>query len=347
MAETDAPADAPRWTPVLADRTHLPAIHALYRLIWGPVRSQAYLAWKLFDAPVSPIPPVLAMDGDVCVGVYAVIATPLVLDGQKVMGAQSVDTMTHPAYRRQNMSVTLARFCYAEAARRGFALVYGLPNSSSYPMFMKKLDWRHVDEMVRHVRPLSAPSRIPRPFAAPLTRLLRAQARLAGSFGPSATVAPVTAATRFVLPAAPAPAARCVVDKSPIWFAWRYGAEPEGRYETLTLGDPARPDALIVFDRVSDDADAAGRSLLRIQEWIGITDAARTAALRAVVALAAGRGYASVFLYTNDPAATALLKQAWFFGRGSLPLCLGALGAFDGQEPRAPGDMVVLGGDKD
>ncbi|OYX12944.1 MAG: hypothetical protein B7Z15_09080, partial [Rhizobiales bacterium 32-66-8] len=175
-----------------------------------------------------------------------------------------------------------------------------------------------------------------------------AQARLAGSLRQSAArVAPVTPATRFVLPAAPAPTARCVVDKSADWFAWRYGAEPDGHCETLTLGDPDRPDALIVFDRVSDDADAAGRSQLRIQEWIGTSDAARTAALRAVVALAATRGYAAVFLYTNDPAAAALLRRSWFFPRGSLPLCLGALGDYEGQEPRAPGEMLVLGGDKD
>lgn len=341
MAEDNAPS----WIPRLARRADLPAIHELYRTIWGSGRSQEHLAWKLFDAPFDPIPPVLAMDGDRCAGVYAVISTPLILDGAKVMGAQSVDTMTHPDYRRQNMSVTLAHFCYAEAERRGFTLVYGVPNENSYPMFMKKLDWRHIDDVARHVRPLCAPKRVPEVLAGPLDLALALHARGAALFGARARVVPVRPETRFVLPETPSPTARCVVDKSAPWFAWRYGAEPGGRYEMLTLGPAERPDALVIFDQIEDEGD--GRSHIRVSEWLATTPHARAAALRAVVALASRRGCVSVFLFTNEPQAGALLKRNLFFARETMPLCLGGLGAFKAREPDRAGALVVLGGDKD
>lgn len=340
--QDEVPAPTPRWTPILATRDHLPAIHALYETVWGEGRSRDYLGWKLFDAPFDPIPPAVAMDGERCVGVYAVVSTPLVLDKEKVMGCQSVDTMTHPDYRRQNMSVTLARFCYAEAERRGFRLVYGMPNENSYPMFMKKLGWAHADEMVRWVRPLRAPARLPGVLAGPLEVLMGLHAR-AGRTG-NATVTPITAGTRFVLPRFPPAPARCAVDKSAPWFAWRYAAEPDGAYEQLILGDPDAPDALIVFTQLQEDG---GAPVLLIQEWLASTARHRLAALKALLALASDRGCGSVALFTNDPQAGVLLRGALFFPRGGMPLCLAGLGAHSQSAPLKTGELVVLGGDKD
>ncbi|MEW6122238.1 MAG: GNAT family N-acetyltransferase [Pseudomonadota bacterium] len=338
----EQPAAAPRWTPVLATRADLPGIHALYEEIWGPGRSMDYLGWKLFDAPFDPLPPMLAMDGERCVGVYAVISTPLLLDGEKVMGCQSVDTMTHPDYRRQNMSVTLARACYAEAERRGFRLVYGMPNENSYPMFMKHLDWVHVGEVQRWVRPLVAPSRLPGALAAPLTALMRAYAGLGRT--PAAYVSPVTAATRFVLPPALPRSARCAIDKSPAWFAWRYAAEPGGTYEQLVLGDVDMPDAVIIFQQIDEPGAAP---VLLVQEWLAASAKLRLAAMKALVALAVARGCGSVVLYTNDLAAGVLLRGSLFFPRPGMPLGLTGFGAFKATAPTKPGELAVLGGDKD
>ncbi|MEP9376985.1 GNAT family N-acetyltransferase [Aquabacter sp. CN5-332] len=337
----EEPVTTPRWTPELAAREHLPAINALYDEIWGPGRPQDYLGWKLFDAPFDPIPPAVAMDGDRCVGVYAVVSTPLVLDTEKVMGCQSVDTMTHPDYRRQNMSVTLARFCYAEAERRGFRLVYGMPNENSYPMFMKKLDWVHADEVVRWVRPLMAPARLPGMLAAPLNALISLHARQGRDGG--ATVSPVTGATRFILPHVPPAPARCAVDKSAAWFAWRYAAEPGGNYEQFILGDPDAPDALIIFTELRE----GGAPILLVQEWLAVSAKHRLAAMKALVALGAGRGCGAVVLYTNDLQAGVLLRGALFFPRGGMPLGLTGFGAFKETAPVKAGQLVVLGGDKD
>lgn len=330
-----------RWTPVLATRADVPKIHALYEQVWGPGRSADYLEWKLFDAPFEPLPPMLAMDGDACVGLYAVIATPMILDGAPVMGCQSVDTMTHPDYRRQNMSVTLARACYEEAEKRGFRLVYGMPNANSYPMFMKHLDWVKTDDMLRWVRPLAA-RRGPAFLAEPITRLIQAHARRFRL--PSALVTPVTRATRFVVPRPMPVAARCHVDKSAAWLNWRYAAEPGGSYEQYLTGDPDFPDALILFQHIRETGVPP---VLLVQEWLARDAALRLKAMKGLVALAAERGCGSVVLYTNDPQAGVLLRGALFLPRPGMPIGASGFGPDKAKAPLKPGQLVVLGGDKD
>ncbi len=336
---------SPRWQPALARKSHLSAIRALYEVVWEREVSEAFLKWKLFDGPCGSLASV-AMVGEACVGLYAVIPTPLTLDGTREMGAQSVDTMTHPDYRRQNMSVTLARHCYAEAEARGYRLVYGLPNENSYPMFMTKLGWLKLDDMVRFVRPLAAPSKVPRLFAPLLDAAMSAQAR-SGSGSRAVTVTPITSSSWFHMPP-PAPAgARCRVDISPDWLAWRYGAEPGGAYEQVLLGNPKAPDAVVIFDLVPDENESAGRPLLRINLLRGITAEDRQEALRAIVRIGAERGARSASLFTSDPETQAQLRRAGFVARDTLPLCYG--GFVPGREPvaLAKGDMAMEGGDRD
>lgn len=332
---------SPRWTPVLATRDDLPKILALYEQVWGPGRSLDYLGWKLFDAPFEPLPPMLAMDGDACVGLYAVVATPMILDGQPIMGCQSVDTMTHPDYRRQNMSVTLARACYAEAERRGFRLVYGMPNENSYPMFMKHLDWVKTDDMLRWVRPLAA-RRLPAFLAEPANRIIRAHA-LRGDIR-SAIVSRVTADTRFVVPRAMPVAARCHVDKSAAWLQWRYAAEPGAAYQTYLTGDPDFPDALIVFEEIRETGVPP---VLLVQEWLARDTHLRLKAMKGLVALAARRGCGSVVLYTNDPQAGILLRGALFLPRPGMPIGATGFGPDKAKTPLKQGQIVLMGGDKD
>ncbi|WP_029006071.1 GNAT family N-acetyltransferase [Azorhizobium doebereinerae] len=332
------------WQPVLATPAHLPGLCALYETVWGVKVAPEALRWKLFDGPFGPLASV-AMVGEACVGLYAVIPTPLLLDGAPILGAQSVDTMTHPDYRRQNMSVTLARHCYAEAARRGYGLVYGLPNENSYPMFMTKLDWRHLDEMARMVRPLAAPRRVPGVLAPLLDAVMAAQVRLSGGAG-QGVLDKVTPATRFAVPARVPSGARCRVNHTPDWLAWRYGAEPGGAYERLVLGPPEAPQALAIFDMAADDNDPGGRALLRIDALIGAPDA-RLAAARALLRLGVARGARSAFFFTSDAETQALLRRAGFVPRSSMPLCFGALALDMAGLPSAKGEMAIEGGDRD
>ncbi|GGF73624.1 hypothetical protein GCM10007301_36820 [Azorhizobium oxalatiphilum] len=332
------------WQPELADLRHLPGIRDLYEITWGVKVSEDFLRWKLFDGPYGPLASV-ALVGEQVVGLYAVIPTPMLLDGEPIMGAQSVDTMTHSDHRRQNMSVTLARHCYAEGARRGYGLVYGLPNENSYPMFMTKLDWRHLDEMARMVRPLAVPKRIPALVAPLLDKVIALQVRMAGTAG-ECVVEKVTPQTPFPTPRPVPSQARCRVNHTPDWLRWRYGAEPGGSYERLVLGAPDAPDAIAVFDLPSDDNDPGGRPLLRINALLG-SDEARLAAIHELLRIGIARRARSAFFFTSDPQTQTLLRRAGFVSRSTMPLCFGALARPMDGLPVAKGEMAIEGGDRD
>lgn len=89
------------------------------------------------------------------VGQYAVIPVAMSIAGKNVLGAQSVDTMTHPDYRRQGIFETLARKVYEQAHTDGIHIVYGFPNQSSYPGFVEKLNWFDITTVQIMFKPLN------------------------------------------------------------------------------------------------------------------------------------------------------------------------------------------------
>ncbi len=56
------------------------------------------------------------------------------------MGAQSVDTMTHPEYQGRGIYTSLAKESYTYAASQGIELLYRFPNEQSRPLALK-LGW--------------------------------------------------------------------------------------------------------------------------------------------------------------------------------------------------------------
>lgn len=93
-------------------------------------------------------------DGKI-VGQYAIIPVVMKIVSETITGSQSLDTVTHPDYRRQGMFETLAKEVYREAARDSIHIVYGFPNEFSYPGFIKKLGWFDVAAMQTMVKPLN------------------------------------------------------------------------------------------------------------------------------------------------------------------------------------------------
>jgi GNAT superfamily N-acetyltransferase len=93
-------------------------------------------------------------DGQI-VGQYAITPMMLKIGDDVVPGSLSLDTMTHPEYRRQRIFETLATAVYDEARRGGTCIVYGFPNEFSYPGFISKLDWFYISTMRVAVKPLN------------------------------------------------------------------------------------------------------------------------------------------------------------------------------------------------
>ncbi len=89
------------------------------------------------------------------VGQSAIIPVVMKIGAEAVTGFQSIDTMTHPSYRRQGIYETLANKKYAEAAQDGIHIGYSFPNENSYPIAIRKLSLFDVAAMQVLLKPLN------------------------------------------------------------------------------------------------------------------------------------------------------------------------------------------------
>ena len=100
-----------------------------------------YWEWQFKNNPAGFAEIWLAVVGERVVGQYVIIPMRLKIRGRDVLGSLSLDTITHPDYRRQGMFEVLARHTYESAGRRGLHITFGVPNELSYPGFVRKLEW--------------------------------------------------------------------------------------------------------------------------------------------------------------------------------------------------------------
>lgn len=77
------------------------------------------------------------------VAFYGVFAVEARVKGRIHRVAQSGDTMVHKAHEGKGLFTRLARATYDDARQNGVESVFGFPSASSYPGFIKRLEWRH------------------------------------------------------------------------------------------------------------------------------------------------------------------------------------------------------------
>lgn len=78
---------------------------------------------------------------------YGVFPCFMHINGKKTLVCQSGDTMTHANHRRKGLFVKLAQKTYDLCDELGIELVFGFPNENSYPGFVKKLAWKHENNI--------------------------------------------------------------------------------------------------------------------------------------------------------------------------------------------------------
>jgi GNAT superfamily N-acetyltransferase len=81
------------------------------------------------------------------IGYYGVIPCFFSYNGQRMLAAQSADTMTHPGYRLKGLFVELANLTYNLCRENGINLIIGFPNQHSYHGAVQKLGWKMTDTM--------------------------------------------------------------------------------------------------------------------------------------------------------------------------------------------------------
>jgi GNAT superfamily N-acetyltransferase len=266
----------------------------------------------------------VAKDSGNMVGQYALMPTQLSLGGEIVLGAQSVDTMTHPEYRNQGMFAELAGSCMELAASRGIRVLYGFPNQNSYPGFVQKLNWDHTGDIHVWMRVLNSDAFVSQPM--PVRQIVSFGSR----FLPMGNVHPRGVEIREQMPEVDellrlensmVPEnlkAICRISPSKDWIIWRTDSASQSRYFWFS---GYREDTLVAY------------AVFGINAWekISLVNVlgSDTQALEAVVSRAARHakqlGLPAVRVVTNYEKAEQVLKSCGFFQRRSLPLIVRSL----------------------
>ena len=131
--------------------SNLKDLYLLFAAVYGKACPASYFERK-YDTAYTGVAyiGVLAYLDDLPVAYYGVIPTFLSIRQQKVLAAQSCDTMTHPAHQKKGLFVKLAIHTFELARQEGIHLIFGFPNQNSYPGFIKHLGFTHADTMHRH-----------------------------------------------------------------------------------------------------------------------------------------------------------------------------------------------------
>lgn len=162
--------------------------------------------------------------------------------GQTLCAARAVDTVTHPAYRRQGIFRTLTAQAIEQLAQEGTDLIFNTPNQKSLPGYLS-LGWQPVLHAPLYLRPLR-PLRIARRLVG--QRLLGEAAPAPEAAGADQGCGPVTWTAfrrrfgeeidRLTASWETARFRRGVrTMRSPGYLDWRYGAHPQVEYLVCPL----------------------------------------------------------------------------------------------------------------
>lgn len=146
-----------RWRPRPFESGDDGRIGELYRNVHDGAFDGKGWRWQFAEAVSRGGYIYLADDNGVLAGQYATIPVRMNVSGRRINGALSLDTMTHPGYRKQGIFVTLAKKVYEDTRSGGVSIVYGFPNDNSFHGFIKHLDFFVLDEIPTWIRPVSIP----------------------------------------------------------------------------------------------------------------------------------------------------------------------------------------------
>jgi len=108
------------------------------KLFWGEENIE-FINWCYYDNPAGNVFCVLALANDTIAGQYIVIPIDFILNGKRTKASLSLDTFTHPEFRRQGIFTGLANFLFKILEQNNIVLTMGFPNQYSRPGFLEKL----------------------------------------------------------------------------------------------------------------------------------------------------------------------------------------------------------------
>jgi GNAT superfamily N-acetyltransferase len=329
-------------------------LRALYKLVWGYNRPEVFDRWRYTCNGTTWSPIALADREGLLGGAYILWPAMLRVGGERVAGAQSMDTMTHPDFRGQGVFTNLADACFRQAAEAGIDLLYGFPNPLSYPGFVRKLGWTHIGDVTHWVRVLT-PSKHPkvRRYATPLgggildaaTGLLPAGSARGFEIGHTK---PDATAMVPLLDALKDQAGACRVDRSADWLSWRYAAESCNDYRWVSAYRNGALSAVGIWGMrgAAWKTEADGRA--HLVELIGDDPKAREAVVATIIREARAEKALLLETLCNIPDLSATLRRAGFYRHREAPFIVKSLrnASYD-VDPLDHQNWRIFGGDVD
>lgn len=314
-------ASNPAWACRAATVGDVPAINHLFAEVFGSTRDDATVAWRYFDNPSGPPVILVAEAHGQIISQCALWPTMLRYGGRRLLGAQSVDLMTHPAYRGEGIASGLAQRAYKRAAERGIQILFSFPNRETLRA-STGLGWCVIGETDTYSRPLRSHAlhRVPG-ILHPLMSvgLLAWPLARTGSWEcanerPSPHELQEMTEIRNRVGAC-----QWQTDHQPEWYDWRFAAEM-GPYRWATLRRHQRIEAVAVWGLSSD------RQSARIAEVIARSEHSLAAAMAHIVRDARAAGCVTVEAITNESSVRSALVRNGFRHVGTLPFRVRTIG---------------------
>lgn len=187
-------------------------------------------------APVAP-GKVIAADGlfpfELCVG------------GVKYKAAHSIESVTHPDYKRQGIFRTMTEHSLAKAKEYGLDIVLGLANDNSYGAY-EKFGWKTLFEKRIHIRPIHIYTRLRRNLHITfLSGLIAFGYYMYDGVRRMILAGKAKGYTSECLDSVPLQAAECferyrskygaLIARNAIYLDYRYNRRPDQKYKTIVI----------------------------------------------------------------------------------------------------------------
>ena len=121
----------------------------LWRLVFQQERSLDHWVWKFKRNRVHVALACTALEQKI-VGHYPTIPIKINFMGEPVLACVIVDVAIHPDFRRQNMFVKTAQYCFEESKKNGTCVILGFPGPTSYPGHVRRLGLKPITHLKQY-----------------------------------------------------------------------------------------------------------------------------------------------------------------------------------------------------
>lgn len=238
----------------------------------GQHKSWELLAWRYMHNPHGKGTFAVARDNGKIVGMIALVATRLRINGQVVSGIQAVDTIVAPEAQGKALFIRMGKAIYDQATLHEGQILWGFPNALAKRGWFGRLGWTRFGTVPFLVKPIRTGfflSRIGEPLGKidfPIGGLLGkkpAGFEIIERFGDDAL--PVCSHFNSIN--------TCALDYSPAFLNWRLIDCPHTEYRVVGIRHPHGHLSAVVASII---LDKHGTKIAYIMEAIAVPDGARS-----------------------------------------------------------------------